>query len=1091
MKVLRGTLTFVLGMIIGVILFVGAIAGTIFALATAVTVGELQAKVTDQKVVSEDSQLYNSTIWDAITTTIQNVQNIDQITLEKLYEQYGLGFFNGIGGLDFRDKDFYRIPIKNMMGDFSVIVNSFTLRDVSKLTGNDFESFGLPILTDNLDNNVKTALDNILGAVNGDLTIRSIKDTLIPSFDVAGSELIFALQDVKFSEFGSAVNAFKLCTFLEADTDSFIPSGPVFVYVKSDRYEQVSASDLANKNYEPKDGIELYNAGAYDSDTTDTDTTPDTLLQKELRYVNKGTQDEPNYVVDNSCYDDEFKPEENAKTFYRHYVYEQYSTSKTYPADTEYFVKVYANRVTTFDGNNFELYFKGYESLKGIYKLSGTTPVALNTLVNAPTINIVALGGGYMSEDEHGDQHFVAAEAYTVKDTPIEKTSKLIKKDFESTRATYYKVHEGTSAPLLQSFAYLSLAELQDMDDFVDNVTVGEVIDIKESDSAILKSLKNSKFSEISDTIDNLTIGEIIDIVYSHYVVSPTGAYVFMASPNHYVKYNESMHPGMQRYTRTGNAEPYTFTADANGDYVKNGYYARYSDLTDEQKALNPTRYSKLDVDGESSLIMQALALREVKMSEMGTATDKLFIYEIVDVAEDDTSLLMKSLAKRQAMLEELGEVTDELEIGEVVEIDDSSDLIMKSLDKHHVVIKDLGAIADLLTIDEIIEIDEDSSRLLQSLKKRGCTINGLGDAIEDMTLAEIIDIYHNHQVELSTDPIDDDSRFLIYHDGVTYANGQEAVYVYDAEGKYIKSPIKFEEATAADLGTETTSYFKYVAAPTNELLFSAQADAGNVYYYHDGIYDNNVSLCNYIFYSMHPESAHLFCREETGLTTDVEYKKYDGADLYIKVGGEYQPYDSNNPAHSDLTIYKLFTSDDLETYYVRLDDYKWIKASLVGTEYTYDMVSGNYFYEDGVSLRYALQYCEEIYVKDASGGFVFIDNEYVTYDATEHAGLDRFKIDLAFLATRDQAYYQSGLVYDTTLSPVHVDVIHEKSAPVLRMMSNHNINDMGEIVANARLDELMDITPDNMFDNPRRQSVHNQRTRQRYEQSDERYEDG
>ena len=1049
MKVLRGTLTFVLGMIVGIVLFIGAIAGTIFALATAITVGDLQAKFTDQKVVAEDSQLYKSTIWDAVTTAIGDFQNIDQISLEKLYQQYGLSVFNGVGGLDFTDKDFYTTPIKTIMGDFSVLVNSFTLRDVSKLTGNDFESYDLPILKDNLDNNVKTALDNILGSVKGDLTVRTIKTNLIPSFDVAGSALISALQDIRFDEFGSAINAFKLCTFLDVDTDSFIPSGPVFVYVKSDRYEQVSASDLSNANYEPKDGAELYNASAYDSDTTDTDTTPDTMLQKELRFVNKGTQEEPNYVVDNSCYSTDFNAAENTKTFYRHYEYEQYSAGKTYPAGTEYFVKVYGNRVTTFSGENFNLYFKGYASLKNVFKSDGT---ALNTLVSSPTIDIIALGGGYKDKDEN----FVAAEAHTIKDATIKKTSKLVKKDFVSARDTYFRIHAGTSEPLLQSFAYLSIAELQNMDDFVDNVTVGDVIKIDDSSSAILKSLKNSKFSEISSTIDNLTIGEVLTINYSHYVQAAAGEYVYMESADNYIKYNENLHAGMQRYARTGDAAPYTYTPDENGAYVKNGYFAKYDDLTDAQKALDPTRYSKQEVADESSLIMQALALREVKLNEMSTVTNKLFIYEIVDVAANDTSLLIKSLAKKQTKIEDLGTVTDSLEIGEVIEINDGSALIMKSLDKRHVAIKDLGGIADLLTIDEIIPIDEHSSRLLQSLKKRGCTINGIGTAVDSMTLAEIIDIYDNHQVELSTDPIDDDSKFLIYHDGETYANGREAIYVYDSNGKYIKSPIEFVEATAAEKGAATPNTYDWASASgLSTPEFMDYASSGNIYYKDGDVYKQKIQLCIYLFNTgVAANKVNLYYRV-SGSGANA-YDGYDGTDLYVKVLGKFVAYDPSNPAHSDMTIYKLHKSNDLDTYFVRLDEYRDIKVSNSGSEYTYDM-GGSNIYEDGVSDRYALQYCDDVYVKDENGGFVFIDNAYVAYDEGEHEGLDRFKIEVAFLANKGQA--------DHDASAVHVNVIHEKSAPVLRMMSAHNINDIGDVVASARLEQLMDITPDSMFD--------------------------
>ena len=51
MRVLRGTLTFILGMIIGIILFVLAIGGAVYIMGTSMTVGELQQKFTDEEIL--------------------------------------------------------------------------------------------------------------------------------------------------------------------------------------------------------------------------------------------------------------------------------------------------------------------------------------------------------------------------------------------------------------------------------------------------------------------------------------------------------------------------------------------------------------------------------------------------------------------------------------------------------------------------------------------------------------------------------------------------------------------------------------------------------------------------------------------------------------------------------------------------------------------------------------------------------------------------------------------------------------------------------------------------------------------------------
>ncbi len=1315
MKVLKGTLTFVLGMIIGIILFVLAIGGTVVALGMAFKVGQLQEKFTDAEIISHESDVYDQTVLDAVKSIIGDFQNFDQLSLEKLYQHYGIAALNGIGGLDFKDRDFYSAPIKDIMGDFSIIVNSFTLRDVSTLTGNDFESYNLPILTDNLDNNVKGALDNILGSIKGDLTVRTIKTKLIPDFNIE-NDLIKALQDIPFSSFGSAINAFKLCTFLDVNTDTFVPKGSLQVFVKADVYEEVSKADLLQKkNFVPADGVELYSADAID---TDDDGKTDRMVERELRFVKKVNGDVTSYVVDNSCYGDDFDANATETKFYRHIEYAPYSTSASYPAGTEFFVKGYANRITTFSNDapgTFEIYFKGFMSLKDLFVEEGLEKVELNSKVNAPTINVE--GSLYKKGDD-----YVASSEYTVKDETIKKNSKLIKKDFESTRAIYLRVHEGTSKPLLQSFAYLSLAELQDMDDFVDNVTVGEVIEVTDSSSAILKALKDTRFgdistkvdtlridevieindsssllmkslkargctiNELSTVVDDMTLDEVIEIVYDKFTESATGGYVFIESgvADNYVRYNENLHAGMTRYSRSRENEedPYVYTADENGDYVKNGYYTKYV----EADHLGMTRYEKdTTITNASSVIMQALALRECKINKLGTVTDDLCMYEIIDMTKDDTAHIMKSLAKKDCKVKDLGTVVDTMEIGEVIEINDSSSLIMKSLNNHHAKINELGTVVDDMYIDEVIEIKDDSSILMKSLKNRKCKIKDLGKVTDDLSLAEameikldnfvvdangtfvcvedaetyipydevkhagwtrfvkvddvweeydefdpdheglvqfvhgryytlynpavhtsysgdfyvreevegssskvlqrfanttlgkftdafktlilgdvmkidadkyaeaesayitahpdeqyfyydstdgiyliataqyrtdhstdtfyrivktgkdkkiikklayakvdnlssaidkimddmflsdLIDIYDNYQVVETTDEIDDNSKFLLLHDGEVY-NEKHVVFVYDGSGKYIKSPVEYVPATDTEKGTPSDDVFDYVSVPNDPVLFANLMASGNVYYLDNTEYIHNISLCTYVFYSgTSAQKANLYYRD-AGVGSEV-FTSYDGSNLYVNVLGSYVAYDANNPAHSDMTIYALHTSTTAEgyQYYVRLDDNinltvkesagEWIPCSAADPDAVYIFTAGS-------TLRYAMQYCEDVYVEADDGLWVFFDGKYVEYDSSnpDHVGLVRSnKID-GFVATRAQAYYKTGTdTYATALnpSPIHVNVTQEKSSAVLRMMKAKKVTmkNMGKVVADAKIDDLMDVAPNSIFD--------------------------
>ena len=92
---------------------------------------------------------------------------------------------------------------------------------------------------------------------------------------------------------------------------------------------------------------------------------------------------------------------------------------------------------------------------------------------------------------------------------------------------------------------------------------------------------------------------------------------------------------------------------------------------------------------------------------------------------------------------------------------------------------------------------------------------------------------------------------------------------------------------------------------------------------------------------------------------------------------------------------------------------------------------------------------------------FVYIDGEYVDYDDELHGDLDTFTMVIGFVATSEQVQNLDSGEY------MHINVLNEKSAPVLRMMRDKTMDTMGEAVADACIEDLMDISPDNIFDQP------------------------
>ena len=732
MRVLKGTLTFILGMVLGIILFVLAIGGAVFAVGSSMTVGQLQESLTQEEVIAKDSALYSQKLIDAIKSIVGDVKNIKSLSLKTLYEHYGISLLNGISGIDFTEKEFYTLPISELIDDTSKIVNSFTLGDISKIADVDFSSYGLPVLDDNLNNNVKTALNNILSSLNGDLTIRSINDKFGIDIGVGENSLLAAVQDVALSNFGSVVNAMMLDKILNVDSDTFVKVGENDVYVKADRYDVVSNADLQNSAYTAPVGVETYIAGATDSDS---DGTIDTLVEKELRFVKKISQDADGnevvkYVVDNSCYATDFNAETNEKEFYRHVQYEKYTG-----ASDEYFVLSYANKIVEVGSTSFTLYTKGFLSLNDVYTTVGSTVVPFSSGV---TTGKITLGN---TVRKAADGSFENAERYFVYDSPVDKNTKL--RAFEDGTIPVYtdcyeRVHVGSSEQVLQLVAYMTITELQNAE-LLNSLTVGDVvsgdsskivnalkdcklkdigtkintlkiddvIDVNDSSSIAMKSLAahGATLENIDIIVNELSIGELIEITYDQYAKNPSGDYV---KTDLFVPYNKYLELHKQAKAESG-----LFAKDASGNFVpttdESGEtyvnIARYT-LYDAEKHAGLDRYA-LTLESATSITIQSMARRGYLLNEVGEKVDSLFIDELIRI-KADSAVIMRSLAKRGTTLDKFADVADELKLSEVIEISADSARIMKSLVARDCLIKDLDKIANDLTLSETVDVKFD-----------------------------------------------------------------------------------------------------------------------------------------------------------------------------------------------------------------------------------------------------------------------------------------------------------------------------------------------------------------------------------------------
>lgn len=253
-------INFIVGMIVGMVLLVVAVCGTIVAAGSLVSVGQLENTLgTD--IFEDESDVVNKTLLEVAKDLIGDLKNLDGLTINTLKTKYGLKIPSEISGIDI--SVLFDYPVTQVADHLGDVVNNMTLRDVGEFLNMDFENdYNIPVLTDNLDNHVNVALDNILKSIDGEkLTLAQIEANFNISF--GDNAVLSALYHAPLSSFGELIDSLPLRTVIGVDSDLFVKTGANEVYVDLSQqsvYEAVSETEFALV----KDGAETYIAGAKD-----------------------------------------------------------------------------------------------------------------------------------------------------------------------------------------------------------------------------------------------------------------------------------------------------------------------------------------------------------------------------------------------------------------------------------------------------------------------------------------------------------------------------------------------------------------------------------------------------------------------------------------------------------------------------------------------------------------------------------------------------------------------------------------------------------------------------------------------------------
>ena len=496
-------LTFILGLVVGVLLVGGTIAGVVYYAVAAVSVNDVE-NYTKQEFtfIDKDAEIRNKSILDIYDmvkggnikeTTVSDAKRIFGIDIIKILEN----------SLEITVDDKSRETLGAMKvadvfkdNNLKVVLNCFTLGDVLKKTGIDTTT-GLaskPIVQEHISEPVIDGFNALLKSLEiNEMTIAEMQYLLGVSFGAGG--VLDTVANVKIGDLNSAINSIKFEDVLpDFDRDFYAEwnnTGAVLYKKESGgeiKLKQLIEADGTSEffkfvNTEAKDPAKTYYKLNREEGTIKVSDDGNWELIKEL----------PDF---NNRYDISGKRNRFGLAYVVLVDDNQIKITKRY-----------ADRDCTVENEDGMYYFKYTKDAAGTNyrygaairtKIEGTDPAQYKEVIEwrgyveatAGFVNTTPETYGYSSPAQYEKEELVKQE------TPDLIICAL--------------VHVGKSEPVLKALADETLNTL---DGAIGDMKLGQVIEITDASADILKKLKDSKISEIDKDVKNVKVGDIMKVV--------------------------------------------------------------------------------------------------------------------------------------------------------------------------------------------------------------------------------------------------------------------------------------------------------------------------------------------------------------------------------------------------------------------------------------------------------------------------------------------------------------------------------------------------------------------------------------------------
>lgn len=509
-------LTFILGLVVGVLLVGGTIAGVVYYAVAAVSVNDVE-NYTKQEFtfIDKDAEIRNKSILDIYDmvkggnikeTTVSDAKRIFGIDIIKILEN----------SLEITVDDKSRetlgaLKVADVFKDdnLKVVLNCFTLGDVLKKTGIDTTT-GLaskPIVQEHISEPVIDGFNALLKSLEiNEMTIAEMQYLLGVSFGAGG--VLDTVANMKIGDLNSAINNIKFEDVLpDFDRDLYTEwdyqNNTAVLYRRSRAQFPQKTLIAANGTSEyfeyvsndKKVSGETYYLLDADAGTIKVSDAGNWKLKAgaELpyfknRYDKSGNQNRFGiaYVVPEDShgmtvterYDADYSTKNESGLFY--YEYDFVTATE---AGIEYFYRVGAAVRTK------------------IQDATGTEPAKYAEIIE---------WRGYV-ETTKAD-YFEAEPWKTYGYSRDGKVTDEELTEYSSTDSLvrYALMHVGKSEPVLKALADETLNTL---DGAIGDMKLGQVIEITDDSADILKKLKDSKISEIDKDVKNVKVGDIMKVV--------------------------------------------------------------------------------------------------------------------------------------------------------------------------------------------------------------------------------------------------------------------------------------------------------------------------------------------------------------------------------------------------------------------------------------------------------------------------------------------------------------------------------------------------------------------------------------------------